>query len=445
MSNAPLKKAEMSTSPNRKRPRETALDSHDASTAASIMTRFTNCLLVRGDELVIEDLWVQDGVVVDPKARFLAAASAEEFVDGGKIIDVDCGGAYVAPGFIDVQINGAFGIDFADPANMTAEKLAIVANGLLAHGVVGFLPTIVSSSSAVYTESLALFRKAQQALRQSGNRSGASVLGLHLEGPFMNPAKKGAHKLANLRDPVRGMASVKETYGPSLEGVALVTLSPELPGALETIDGLTQQGVVVSMGHTMATMKEGLAGRRAGALLITHLFNAMPSFHHRDPGLVGLLGAAEEEDRPYYSLIADGLHCHTASIKIATRSHPKGAVLVTDAIAAMGLGNGDHSLGEQKVTVTDGIKATLTGTDTLAGACVPMAECCRNFMAATQCSVPEVVAAASSRPARVVFGESTLVGTLEAGAPADLVVLGGNLEILDVYLGGSLAWTSRTT
>ena len=312
---------------------------------AATMTRFTHCRVVRGDALVEEDLWVQDGVVVDPKKRFWASSSAEDFMDGGTVVDVDCGGAIVAPGFIDVQINGAFGVDFANPANMTAEKLQAVARGLLAHGVVGFLPTLVSSPSAVYQEVIARFQAMQaknsldgdnQNIRNESSSSsssssggggggssssasdggdeghgattddeacglggggvsggvGAEVIGLHLEGPFMNVAKKGAHDASNLRAPAEGMASVSQMYGAALEGVSLVTLAPELPGALDAIAGLAARGVVVSMGHTMATMDEGLAGRRAGAQLVTHLFNAMPSFHHRDPGLVGLLGVS---------------------------------------------------------------------------------------------------------------------------------------------------------
>ena len=178
------------------------------------MTRFTNCRVVRGGELVEEDLWVQEGVVVDPKKMFWAAESAADFVDGGAIVDVDCGGAVVAPGFIDVQINGAFGVDFADPANITAEQLRAVGRRLLAHGVVAFLPTLVSSTSAVYRDAIARFQAIQRMTGEGGGSDGgvggdgseeaadvgAEMLGLHLEGPFMNVAKKGAHRQDNLRN-----------------------------------------------------------------------------------------------------------------------------------------------------------------------------------------------------------------------------------------------------
>ena len=151
-------------------------------------------------------------------------------------------------------------------------------------------------------------------------------------------------------------------YG-NVGNVKIVTLAPELDGAIEAIEGLTKEDVVVSMGHTCAALSEGERGYDAGAHLITHLFNAMPSFHHRDPGLVGLLGTTTRQ--PYWGIIADGIHCHPSSVKIAYKAHPKGAVLVTDAMCAMGLGEGRHKLGAMEVNIT-GTEAYLVGTNTLA-------------------------------------------------------------------------------
>lgn len=164
---------------------------------------------------------------------------------------------------------------------------------------------------------------------------------------------------ANIGSPTEGLGTIMEVYG-SLESVSLVTLAPELAGSLDAIQSLSSQGILVSMGHSMGTIEDGLNGRQAGARLVTHLFNAMPPFHHRDPGLVGLLGV-DEHLRPCYSIIADGLHCHPAAAKIAYHAHPTGAVLVTDAMPAMGLGEGTHTLGEMVVDVR-GIRATITGT-----------------------------------------------------------------------------------
>jgi N-acetylglucosamine-6-phosphate deacetylase len=341
-------------------------------------------------------------------------------------------------------------------------RLELVARKLVATGVVAFLPTLISSPAALYHELIPKFAHLRRLLGDGddgdggcdgnrdkvnggngsgGNSSGggreltppppltpqcppvppsrARVLGLHLEGPFMSVLKKGAHKAEYMRAPADAAAvgsaggasagggpsgclgGLLATYG-SLEGVKLVTLAPELEGALEATAGLKASGVVVSMGHTMATFDQGVAGVRHGATLVTHLFNAMPAFHHRDPGLVGLLGGPDR-DRCCYSLIADGLHAHAASVKLASCSHPSGAVLVTDAVAAMGLPDGRHSLGEHVTVHKAGNRATVVGadgspTDTLAGAVVPLDACLRNYLAFTQCSVPEAVAAASSRP-----------------------------------------------
>ena len=207
---------------------------------------------------------------------------------------------------------------------------------------------------------------------------------------------------------------------------------------MEAIGTLTENGVVVSMGHTLATVDQGLAGKDAGATLITHLFNAMNAFHHRDPGLVGLLGV-EQPRRPCYSIIADGLHCHPASVKIAYFAHPTGTILVTDAMGAMGLEDGRHALGTLSVEVT-GNKAVLVGTHTLAGAVVTMDQCVRNFYAFTQCSIPEALEAATGRPARLLYGEGTVEGTLRPGARADMILLDDDLNVHVTYMGGEVAW-----
>ena len=445
------------------------------------LVRFTDCRLARDVNLVNEDLWVLDGVIIDPAVRWWDSESASEFLEPEVI---NCGGRIIAPGYVDIQINGAFGVDFANPADVTLERVAFVAERLLASGTVAFLPTLISSSSALYHDLIPRYEKirleldAMDAMTHAASNSRATqgggaatpvalfddsaslgsplgrrpvprarMLGLHLEGPFMNVAKKGAHKAEHMRAPAEGLAAAMGTYG-SLGGVRLVTLAPELPGALATTGALAARGVLVSMGHTMATFDEGVAGVGAGARLVTHLFNAMPAFHHRDPGLVGLLGAAPAQ-RPHYSLIADGLHAHPASVKLASCAHPGGAILVTDAMAAMGLPDGSHSLGDQQVTLR-GIRATVQGHDeTLAGAVVPLDQCVRNYRAFTHCSAAEAIAAASRRPAQLLAaaagGESgaaaaALAGTLDPGAAAELLLLDDDLNVRGVFRNGSRVW-----
>lgn len=198
------------------------------------------------------------------QSRFWEAADIREF-ECDEI--VDCDGGILAPGFIDVQINGAFGVDFSDPGT-TREDVQKLAVGLLAHGVTAFCPTIVTSSPATYRAVLPTLHPWDS----HSAAEGASNLGVHLEGPFINLSKKGAHAAEFVRSPVRGFRSVEEVYG-DLSTTRIVTLAPELPGALDAIQGLADRGIVVSMGHSAAGVEQGDAGFVRGATLITHLFN----------------------------------------------------------------------------------------------------------------------------------------------------------------------------
>ena len=195
--------------------------------------------------------------------RFWEAVDIDEF-DCDEI--VDCGGAIIAPGFIDIQINGAFGIDFSN-TRVRSSHVREVARGLVQHGVTAFLPTVVTSAPATYRSVIP-----QLAPFCCSGGEGASNLGIHLEGPFIHPRKKGAHSEEFVHDRIAGMAALEDVYGP-LDGVRVITLAPELPGALDVIEALAQRGVVVSMGHSTASVKDGDRGFVTGAKLITHLFN----------------------------------------------------------------------------------------------------------------------------------------------------------------------------
>lgn len=192
------------------------------------------------------------------------------------------------------------------------------------------------------------------------------------------------------------------------------------------------------MGHSMATLQQATAGVEAGARLITHLFNAMPAFHHRDPGLIGLLGV---HTRPHYSIICDGVHCHPSSVKIAHGSHPAGLILITDAMPAMGLGDGLHTLGDLQVRV-NGDTAELTDSRTLAGAVVSLDECVRKFHQFTECTIPEALEAATHRPAQLLFGNGTLEGTLRTGARANFIFLDESLHVKGTVRNGKVAWSA---
>ncbi|KAL3799846.1 hypothetical protein ACHAWO_009967 [Cyclotella atomus] len=353
---------------------------------------------------------------------------------------IDCKNQIVSPGFIDIQLNGAYGVDFSNGndsnnGGLTVEDMFQVAEKLLSTGVTSFCPTMVSSSRDTYRRIIPLVREARN--QQYENRN--------------------------------GMASVVETYGirttkdnvsgSHLEDIDIITMAPELDGAQEAIKSLTAKNdnghsVVISCGHTEATYEDGLEAVTNGATLLTHLYNAMNPFHHRKPGLVGLLSSELKLgrsgfERPFYSMIVDGIHVHEAAVSMAYNSHPRGCVLVTDAMAAMGLGDGTHSLGGMSVDI-QGDRATLTGTDTLAGSVVSMDTCVRRFRHFTDCSIGEALLCATLHPA-MVLGRHVVkkrvtpdgyknapVGVLEVGAAADLVLLNDHLEVLGTMVGGAV-------
>ncbi|XP_060141204.1 N-acetylglucosamine-6-phosphate deacetylase isoform X1 [Globicephala melas] len=339
--------------------------------ARAPVIQFTNCRILRGRALLREDLWVRGGRILDPEKLFF---EERRVADEQR----DCGGCILAPGFIDVQINGGFGVDFSQATEDVGSGVALVARRILPHGVTSFCPTLVTSPPEVYCKVL------PQIPVKSGGPHGAGVLGVHLEGPFISHEKRGAHPEAHLRSfEANAFQDLLATYG-GLDNVRIVTLAPELGRSHEVIRALTALGICVSLGHSVADLGTAEEAVQSGATFITHLFNAMLPFHHRDPGIVGLLTS----DRLplgrhiFYGMIADGIHTNPAALRIAHRAHPEGLVLVTDAVPALGLGNGRHTLGQQEVEV-DGLTAYVAGTNTLSGSIAPMDTCVRHFLQAT--------------------------------------------------------------
>lgn len=355
-------------------------------------------------------------------ARIVAVGSdaAVACPPGATVIEAE--GRWLAPGFIDLQLNGAFGHDFtADPASIWA-----VAAAMPRYGVTAVLPTIITSPAATVM--------AGQAVVQAGppaGYTGARALGLHLEGPFLNPAKRGAHNPAHLRlpDPAAVAAWTPAT------GVRLVTLAPELPGALEVGRALVAAGVVVSAGHSMATAEEAQAGFAAGIRYGTHLFNAMPPLEHRAPGLAGALLA---DATLTTGLIADGIHLHSALVALAWQA--KGAArlnLVTDAMAAFGMPPGHYPLGDEDVIV-DGQSAR-RADGRLAGSLLSLDTALRNLVAWTGCAPAAALATVTSTPA-ALLGLESQYGRLVPGAVADLVLLTPDLHVVQTIIGGQVVY-----
>ncbi|KAJ1664690.1 N-acetyl-glucosamine-6-phosphate deacetylase [Coemansia sp. RSA 1813] len=393
------------------------------SLSSDPITQFYNCLVLKDHKLIEDYIYVQSGKIIDP---------AKMFWEEKRIPDerIDCKGGIVSPGYIDVQINGAFGYDFSNDTDIIEEAVDNISKGLLLQGCTAYCPTTVSSRPEVY-------RKVVSHLgpREGSVKNGAAVLGAHIEGPFISPQKKGAHELATLRTAKNGLADFEECYG--LENLrkyaAYVTMAPEVEGITDAISELIKvTGVKISSGHSNATTAKANEAFKQGANMITHLFNAMHPFHQRDPGIIGLLGAPGQ--RPFYGIICDGIHVHPHSVMIAYYAHPTGACLVTDAMSAQSLPEGYYKLGEMDVDVHGG-HVYIKGTSTIAGSIATLAECVRNFIKFTGASKVEALENATLHPAQML-GIADRKGTLAHGADADILVLDDDLNVQRVFIAG---------
>ena len=338
-------------------------------------------------------------------------------VADGRIVSVGLapkrGGGIAAPGFVDLQVNGYGGVDFAaaDAAGYSAAGEA-----LLEGGVTAYQPTLITAPE----ESLIA------ALQEvpTGEQAGPRILGVHLEGPFLSPQRLGAHPPSAQRDPDPDLLERLLAAGP----VSHVTLAPELPGALELVDLLQARGVIVSCGHSDAIAAEAHAAFDRGVGTVTHLFNAMRPLGHRDPGIVG---AALVRDDVIVQVILDGHHLAPETAQIVRRAAVGRMALVTDAIAAAGTTASSCMLGGIEVEIRDGVARRPDGV--LAGSVVTMIDSVRNLHA-LGASFVDAVAAATSAPARAA--RRPALGVLRPGGEADVVVLDDRLEIRTVLRAG---------
>ncbi len=367
--------------------------------------RYYNARIVRDHALQAGDLWVADGKIIAPQIK--------------ADLEIDVHGLIIAPGYIDLQINGGFGLDFTTQADRVSE----VARLLPQYGVTAFLPTVISSSKERYRQALPHLQP------KKGGAHGATILGVHLEGPFFHPKQCGAHDPLMIRS-FDDSSSIEDFYG-SLDGVKIVTLAPEIKGALGAIAHLKQRCIVASVGHSNASYQEMQQAIEAGASLATHLFNAMTPFHHRDPGVIASVLTTPGY---FYSIIADGHHLHPAAINLAWRSNPDGLILVTDAMEALGLSDGVYHLGTREVEVQKS-KAFLAGAATLAGSVLSLDAAVRNLLAYTSCSLVEAIEAASWKPA-VILGMQDVKGSLQEGADADFIFLDDDLYVHATCIAG---------
>lgn len=333
---------------------------------------------------------------------------------------VDVTGLLLQPGLIDLQLNGGFGHDFTEDPRAIWE----VGARLPLHGVTSFLPTVVTSPADRRESMLAVLAAGPPA----GYR-GAMPLGVHFEGPFISPNRSGAHDPTFLRTPREGDRDVA-TWSRD-NGVWMVTLAPELDGALDLVRDLVGRGVVVSTGHSDATRDEAVAAFDAGSRYVTHLFNAMSPLGHREPGLPG---AALADPRVTVGLIPDGIHVHPDVVRIAARAAKANRMsVVTDATAGLGMPPGHYVLGGRDV-ILDGTSVRLADDGRLAGSALTSVDAVRNLYSMTEFDPAEAIGAMTSVPTRLLGLPDR--GQIRVGRRADLTLWTPQLELLDTFIGG---------
>ncbi|CAM3922244.1 N-acetylglucosamine-6-phosphate deacetylase [Mesobacillus thioparans] len=329
----------------------------------------------------------------------------------------------IVPGFIDVHIHGAGG---ADTMDATTEALNTMASILPQEGTTSFLATTITQDQDEILEAL---RNAADYISNHNHSGKAEVIGVHLEGPFINEARKGAQPADHIIDPdVELFAKMQEAAG---SHIRLVTLAPEKENGYEFIAYLSKNSVIASIGHSDATYDQMAKAVKAGATHVTHLYNGMRGMHHRDPGVAG---AALLFDELKIEIIADGIHVVPEMIDLSLRAKgTDGVILITDSMRAKCLKNGTYDLGGQEVSVADG--KALLADGTLAGSILKMKDSLKNMMEFSHISLEEVVKLASENPAKQlkIFDRK---GSITAGKDADLVVLDDNFDVSMAFCRG---------
>ena len=401
---------------------------------------------ISGADLVLPDRVLAGGTLVLDGERILEIGS-----DRTTELAFDLPEHYIVPGFIDVHVHGLEGTDTLDGGG----AIATMAERLPKYGVTGFCPTSIACDPAALRGMLSDVRLA----RTTRPPGGARVLPAHLESNFINPDYKGAQPASCLRHPPKGVRPGSDPFaGTATSGVfsgeeilaeiaaarpdvGIITIAPELDGALELIADLVAHGHHVSLGHSGATYEQAQAGIRAGARQATHLFNRMPPLGHRVPGLAG---AILESDDVFAELICDGVHVHPAMMRMALAAkRPDRIMAITDGTSGSGLPKGSTAtLGGYRITLRD---AAYLDDGTIAGSTLTMDRAFTKLVSEVGLSLSDAATVCSTTPARALGLQG--FGVIAPGAIADLVVLDRDLRVVQTWIAGTLAWegSSKST
>ncbi|MFI0818885.1 N-acetylglucosamine-6-phosphate deacetylase [Streptomyces sp. NPDC021098] len=375
--------------------------------------------VLNGARVVLPSGVVTDGRLTVEGTRIADTATGAPLNEGDAVRDLS--GCWIVPGFVDLHLHGGGGASFSTG---TAEEALTVIATHRAHGTTTMLASTVTGD---------LDDLARQAAVLSELAEEGELAGIHFEGPFISPHRCGAHQPSLLRDP--DPADVRKLIDAARGTARMMTLAPELPGGLESVRLLADSGVLAAIGHTDSAYEATREAVEAGASVATHLFNAMPSLLHREPGPVAAL---LEDERVTVELINDGTHLHPAVLQLAFRRAGADRVaFITDAMGAAGMSDGRYPLGPMEVEVKDGVARISDGptAGSIAGSTLTLDHAFRRAVTVDGLGVEQAVRALSTTPARVL-GLADRVGSLEAGKDADLVVLDADFRLRGVMRRG---------
>lgn len=370
---------------------------------------------VKNINIILADKIIEDGMLIfDDNIREIRKFYSEKNYSNIEVINGD--GGYLSPGFIDIHIHGSGGMDTMDAAQSSLDNIS---KSVIKSGVTSYLPTTMTMDIEIIFKVLDNIKEYLKI-----GSSGAQVLGVNVEGPFINKDKKGAQPEENIINPDLNL------FDKYLDVIKIMTVAVEKSGALELIEKLNNKGIITSLGHSTANYEEVMKAKQHGLKLITHLYNAMTGLHHRRPGIVG----AALNSNLNCELIADGIHIHPAVLELTTKTKSSDEIiLVTDSIEAAGLKDGVYNLGGQKVIVKKGSARLEDGT--LAGSILTIDQALRNMLDFTELELPDVIKMISYNPAKLLNMEHK-IGQIKKGIQADLVILNKELKVKEVFIKG---------